>query len=235
MLNAVGAALEAARKSYAAIQQARDALNQLESAGVYQPGYVEEQRQQRADDTTQSVGAILDGARQRVEDATSRVRASLDRARTLEPAQVTAPKGEIAIFLGDLGGDPDQLLGIYERSFDDPPARRAVEQLAQRALTVLPGSPGRDAFEVQWARLQERLEDRLPERERGLRQGLAELERTGEYLNNVAAATTAAILGLADPRQPGNLTAYSQAVLFEKEHAVDSAIERALPMARANA
>jgi hypothetical protein len=59
------------------------------------------------------------------------------------------------------------------------------------------------------------------------------LERAREYLGYVAQAT-AAVKGLIDPRQSGNLTAFSKAYAYEQELAGESAIRDTLPTAAAS-
>ena len=230
--NAISTALEASRASYEEIRTARDELNAMESAGVYAEGYVEDQRRQRADRVRQSVEARLEGARQKVGAARSTIEAKLDRMTAVKPDELAAAHGALAPFFGDLREDPRQLLTAYEQSFDVPADRRAIEELAQRALRVLPDTPGRGVFESDWERLRERLEDRLPLEHREGRATVAELGRCVEYLAAVEQATTHAIRTLVNPRERGNLTALTKASVYEEELTGESPAERDIPMLR---
>lgn len=151
--NAIGAALEAARVSYEEIKAARDDLNAMEARGVYTEGYVEEQRRRQAGAVRQSVEARLAGGRRGVEAARGPVEGKLQKLTAVKPEQLAAAHSAISMFLGDLRESPEQLLTAYEQSFDVPADRRAIEELAQRALRVLP-TPGRGIFEGRWEELQ---------------------------------------------------------------------------------
>ncbi len=228
--SAIGAALEASRASYEEIRIARDELNAMESGGVYAAGYVEEQREQRADRVRGIVEAKLNGARERVGAARSAIEGTLARMTAVKPDELAAAHATIAMFLGDLRENPEQLVTAYEQSFDVPADRKAIEELVARALRTLPDTPERGMFESKWTMLQKRLEDRLPAKEREPRAMLAELERAVEYLASVEQATTAAIRGLVNPRNGGNLTAYAKASVYEEELAGISPLEANIPM-----
>jgi hypothetical protein len=229
--SAIGAALEAAQASYDEIAQARDALNELESSGVYAEGYLEEQREARAQSVRQSVEQRISNARDRVDSAAQRVGRELDNLSAVDPARLAAAQSQISMLLGDIREDPEQLLVAYRQSFDVPEDRRAIEELAARALRILPDTTERGIFEAKWNQLREQLEERRPVEERTARRALAELERASEYLGNVHQVTDAGVRGLTDPRSGGNLTAYSQAHIYERELAGDSAIKATLPTA----
>lgn len=230
--NAIGAALEAARASYEEIRIARDELNAMETGGVYAAGYIEEQRQQRADRVSLGVEARLNDARERVGAARASTEGKLASLTAVNPEALAAAHSTIAMFLGDLRENPGQLVTAYEQSFDAPADRRAIEELAARALRTLPDTPARGLFESNFERLRERLEDRLPPEQREPRIMLVELERAMEYLANVEQATTYAIRSLVNPRQAGNLTAFSKASVYEEDLAGESPIEAAIPMTR---
>ena len=227
---AIEAALEAARSCYAEIREARDDLNAMEKQGVYAEGHVEEQRRQRADAARESVEARLTGARRKVEAAEASVEGKLEKLTAVEPARLAAAHGAISMFLGDLRENPAQLLTAYEQSFDVPADRRAIEELAQRALRVLPDTQKRGLFKARWEEMQKRLEDRLPFDQRAPRAALNELARAFGYLASVEQATTAAIGALVNPRQRGKLTAYSFASVYERELIGEAAIESEIPM-----
>ncbi len=227
--NAVGAALEAARESYREIREARDELNEMESRGVYAEGYVEEQRSDRAEAVRASVQDRLADARKKAGAAGDSIEGKLEKLAAVEPEELAAAHRAISPFLGDLRGEPERLLGAYERSFDVPADRRAIEELAERALRVLP-EPSRGLFAPRWEELQKRLEDRLPAEQRPLRAALNELARAVGYLAAVEQVTTDAVNGLVEPRAGRNLTAFSQAHAYEQEVSGESAV-RALPHA----
>lgn len=229
---AITGALEAARGSYEEIRAARDELNAMESRGVYAEGYVEEQRRARADGVRASVEARLEGARDGVASARSATEGKLDKMTAVKPDQLAAAHGALAPFFGDLRENPGQLLTAYEQSFDVPADRRAIEELVARALRVLPDDPERGVFELNWERLRDRLEDRLPFEQREPRLMLGELERTVEYLAAVEQATTHAIRTLVNPRERGNLTALTRASVYEEEMIGESPAEAHIPMIR---
>lgn len=231
--NAIGAALEAARACYGEITRARDELNAMESQGVYAEGYIAEQREETAGQVRQVVEGHLDGARAKLDDACLTVTRKLDKLTKLDPDQLAAARGQVAMFLGDLREEPEQLLTAYEQSFDVPTDRRAIEELAERALRVLPDTPDRGMFESNWNRLRERLENRLPFEQRRPRAALGELEQAREYLASVEQAVIASIRALVNPRQTGNLTAYSRVYAYEKELTGEPAIEASVPSATA--
>ncbi len=184
----------------------------------------------------QAVEARLVGARGKVEAARSAIEGTLARLTRVDPGRLAAAHGQISMFLGDLREDPGQLLAAYEQSFEVPEDRRAIEELAQRALKVLPDTPQRGMFEAKWNRLRERLEEGLPVEHRRAKGALGELERAREYLGYVAVVTAAAAAeGLVDPRRGGNLTAFSKAAAYERELSGESAIESRLPAAAAAA
>lgn len=228
---AITAALEAARGSYGEIASAHDELNALEAQGVYQPGFIEERRQETAKRVRQSVEGRVAGAQERIGLARKTIERELAKAPAVDPGQLAAAQGEISMLLGDLREDPDQLLAAYEQSFGDAPSRRAIENLAGRVAQVLPDTPKRGIFESNFARLRERLEYRLPQEEKALRQNLSNLHRAAEYLNDVLASLHAAIKGLVNPRQGGNLTIASRVFTYEREVSGASAIEDTLPQA----
>ena len=230
--NAISGALEASRASYEEIRAARDELNAMESQGVYAENYVEEQRRARADRVRGIVEAKLNGAREKVGAARSAIEGKLERMTAVKPDELAAAHGALAPFFGDLRETPGQLLTAYEQSFDVPADRRAIEELAARALRVLPDDPQRGLFENNWERLLERLEDRLPLEQREIRDTLRELERVPEYLAAVEQATTYAIRALVNPRERGNLTALTRASVYEEELTGESAAERDIPMLR---
>ncbi len=153
----------------------------------------------------------------------------------MDPDRLATAQGQLSMLLGDLRADPEQLLEAYLGSFNVPEDRRAIEELAQRALRILPDTLQSGFFETKWGQLLEQLEDRLPEEERNARRGLTEFERAREYLGYVSQATTPAIRGLTDPRAAGNLTAFSKAHTYEQELSGESAIKETLPSAAASA
>lgn len=230
--NAISGALEASRASYEEIRIARNELNAMESGGVYAAGYVEEQREQRADRVRGIVEAKLGDARDRVSAARTTIEAKLHKMTAVKPDELAAAHGALAPFFGDLRENPGQLLTAYEQSFDVPADRRAIEELAERALRVLPDDPQRGLFESNWERLVERLEDRLPVEHREIRATVGELGRATEYLAAVEQATTYAIRGLVKPRQAGNLTALAKVSTYEEEMLGESPAEASIPMIR---
>ena len=231
--SAIGEALQAARASYEEITAARDELNALEASNVYSDFHIAEQRSQRADAVRQVVEGRITGARESVAVAFEDISGRLSKLTAVDPERLSTVQGQITMFTGDLREDPAQLFVVYEQSFDIPEDRRAIEDLAERALRVLPDTPARGDFERRWNALRKRLENRLPEKERTLRAALTELEQTREYLGAVAQATTASIDGFTNPRQRGNLTAYSKAHTYESELAGESSIQSRLPAASA--
>lgn len=231
--NAIGAALDAARSCYGEVTDARDRLNAMEAGGVYAEGYIAEQREEAARRVRQAVDSHLNGARERIESASLAVTRRLEELAAVDPDELAAAQGQISLFFGDLREDPRQLLTAYEQSFDIPADRRAIEELAARALRVLPDTPDRGVFEADWNRLKDRLENRLPSEQRQPRIALNELERAREYLADVEEAVTAAIAALVDPRRNGNLTAYSKAHIYEEDLAGESIIAASIPAATA--
>jgi chromosome segregation ATPase len=229
--NAIGAALDAAQASYEEIAQARDALNELESSGVYAENYLEQQRAQRAQRVRQNVEQRISNARARVDSASQSIEQELTTLGVVDPGRLAAAQSQISMLLGDIREDPEQLLVAYQQSFDVPEDRRAIEELVQRALRILPDTPQRGLFEGKWNQLREQLEERRPVEERDARRNLTELERAREYLGHVNQVTDAAIRGLTDPRSGGNLTAYAQAHVYEEELTGESAIKETLPTA----
>lgn len=234
--NAETSALEAARASYQEIASARDELNALEARGVYQPGYIEEQRQETAARVRQGVEVRLAGAGERVEAARGTVEGQLAELKAVDPSKLAAATGQFQLVFGSsLRENPEMLLQAYEKSFDNPVDRRALEELADRLLRTLPGDAESGVFESKWDRLQERLEDRLPKGEREARRGLKALERAAGYLHDVAVVTSAAIKGLTNPRQGGNLTVATRVHTYERELSGGSAVEGTLPQAFSSA
>ncbi len=227
--NAIAQALEAAQAAYGEIQKSRNYLSKLEAGQVYADTYIEAERLRRSESTREAVQGHIAGARRALERARASVEQQLARVTAVSPEKMAAAQGQLGMFLGDLSEDPSSLLGAYERSFDHPADRHALQDLASRALRVLPDSREKCAFEVQWGRLRERLEDRLPAEERELRRGLSELGRAEEYLGHVNAATEAAIEGLTGKGRGRNLTAFSQAHRYELEMVGRSTIEDRLP------
>jgi hypothetical protein len=207
----------------------------MESWGVYTDSYVEEQRRERAEIARRYVEARLASAEGRVEEARGVTRGYLDELTDLG-AEVLTVQGQISALLGDLRENPDQILMVYENSFDLPADRRAIEDLAERVLRVLPDTQERSSFAAKWESLQEKLEDRLPEKERMLRRDLASLERASAYLSDVLTVANGAVKSLASPRSAseGNLTAYARAVAFEKEFGENPIppIEQHVPLAK---
>lgn len=229
---AIRGALEAARASYAEIREVWDGLNELESSGVYAPGYIEEQREQRAAAVRQSVEARLVGARQGVDNARRQVESRIEEWRQVSADQYAAATAQLQMAVGDrLHDNPEMLLSLYENLYDTPADRRAIEDLAGRLLAVLPEGTARISFEDRWSRLQESLSTRLPEEQRIERKALAELDRAREYVGDAETAVTSAIAGLTNPRDGGNLTAFSKALTYERELAGEGIIDMQLPNA----
>jgi hypothetical protein len=233
--SAISGALEASRASYEEIRKARNELHAMESSGVYAEGYVEDQRRQRAERVRKGVEARLEGARDRVGAARSALASKFERMAGVKPEQVAAAQSSLAMFMGDLRENPEQLLTAYEQSFDAPADRKAIEAMVVQALRVLPDDPRRGLLEANFEKLRERLEDRLPVEQREIRPLIGELERALEYLAHVEQVTTSAIRGLVDPRQSGNLTAFAKASVYEEELTGASPMQDAIPMTSAAA